>query len=175
MPLSTINFTNQIVELHQEAKRLTEAIKANEAALISTLVRIDELKVFRSYGYPSLYKYLTLSLGFSEHKAYSLILVTRAVERVPKLGRALSLGEITVSKARRIAPVIDNENVADWVNKSRLNSHRQLEKVVANESPEMAMEPESYRYISQNQVEVKIVLKAEEFLALKIICPGPSG
>ncbi len=154
------------IALHENAKRVSLDIRKREVELLTIIEKIDRLKVYRAYKYPSLFKYLTLSLGFSESRAYDFTCVARAFSKFSKLRESLNNEKISISKARRIIPVLDENNQDQWLLKAHLNTHRNLEKLVASENPETEFK-ESVRMISENQLEVKLIMSQAEFKKFK--------
>ena len=54
---------------------------------------------------------------------------------MPQIKTAILQGEITLSQARRIAPVITKENQEEWIEKARSLTQRELEKEVSAINP----------------------------------------
>jgi len=158
--------TKFLVSLHEKGMKSVKGYRAHEIELIEVLKQIDEFKVYRSYKYPNLQRYVVLCWGFPEDKAYELITVSRACQRFLKLNNAISCGQISVSKARRIVPILNESNQEEWLKKAHLNSHRELERLIASKNPETEFR-ESARYVSENQVEVKITMTKEDYEEFK--------
>ncbi len=151
-----------IVELHEKSRSISQEIAQKEVDLILVLQQVIKHEVYRAYKYPNLFKYLTLSHGMPEWRAYEISVVTKASMKFNKLEAALLCGKISVSKARRIAPVIDEKNIDGWMKKARLNSHRSLEKLGAGENPEVSLY-ECAKYVSDKQIELKIVISEKDY------------
>ncbi len=151
-----------IIKLHEKSKSISQEIAKKEVDLILILKDVIKYEVYRAYKYPNLFKYLTLSHGMPEWRAYEISTVTKAAMKFGKLEKALLCGKISVSKARRIAPVLDENNIDVWMKKARLNSHRDLEKLVAGLNPEVSLY-ESARYVSENQIELKLVISEKDY------------
>jgi hypothetical protein len=58
--------------------------------------------------------------------------VSRKVKKIPALQTAIQNGELSVSKARKITPVIAQGNQEEWVLKAQTLSYRKLEKPGTN-------------------------------------------
>jgi hypothetical protein len=83
---------------------------------------------------------------------------------------ALKSGKLSVAKARRIAPVINHSNVDEWVDKARINTHRNLEKLVAANNADLELGVgmgESARYLTEKTVEVRLTMTEAEYLEFK--------
>src|SRR5690242_3914981 len=82
--------------IHVRAVRAAESFRSNQMELICALQLVDEHKVYRRAGCPSLYKYALMILRLSEHQAYEFITVARAARHYDKLQTALEKGHLTV-------------------------------------------------------------------------------
>ena len=122
--------------IHQEAVGLAGQYKRCQSRLIEILQKADAYKVFRALEYNSLFDYAVRGLGLSEGCACNLIQVSRKAKEVPELKRAIDSGELTVSKARRLAPVITPHNQASWIELAQQLPQRELERKVAEVRPE---------------------------------------
>jgi hypothetical protein len=63
--------------------------------------------------------------------------------------------EITISNARMIAPVLNQENQERWLSSAAELSKRELEKEIAREFPERQVQ-ERIRYVSEERLELKL-------------------
>jgi len=120
---------------HQELDRLAvtyskEYLKL-EAKLLDVLQKMDDRKCFKQLGYPSLFAYATNRLKFSDGQAYNFINVARKAKEVPELKLAVEKGVLSVSKARKIVPVIQRTNASEWIEKAAMLPQRVIEKQVA--------------------------------------------
>ena len=70
--------------------------------------------------------------------------------------------EITVSKARRICPVLDESNQEQWLELAERSTNRQIEREVARVAPRTAI-PESARFLTDTLLELKIPVSSEIF------------
>lgn len=150
--------------LHEQAKQLARTYLDTERDLIEVLSKIDDHKVYLSLGFSSLFSY-TLSLGLSESQAYTLIAVTRKCRKVPELKLAIEQGQVTVSKARRIAPVIESANAEVWISKAAAMTCHKLEREVASAKPDLKI-PERLVPIGPNRS--KLSLAIHESLEMKL-------
>lgn len=152
--------------LHREAVAIAGRYKTLEADLLDVLIRVECHAVYLAKGHPSLFQYVVVELGLSESVAYNLITVARKAREVPSLKAEIECGAITLSNARKIAPVLTPENQALWIEKAKTLSNRQLEKEIAKVRPEAAT-PERARYVSENRMKLEIGLSESEMLRLR--------
>src|SRR5687768_6319241 len=98
--------------LHERALEISGHYRRAEAELVDVLQQIEQHRVFLSLGHASLFQYAVQELGLSESVVYNLISVSRKAREVPELKRELQAGTITLSNARKITPLLTNENKA---------------------------------------------------------------
>jgi hypothetical protein len=153
-------------DLHQKALDAVARLKVSEVHLIAVLQEVDAHRVYRCLGFSSLYRYCTEALGLSEAQAYNYIAVARKAVEVPALKAAVESGEITISKARRITSVINEENQEKWLCLAQDLTQRQLEKEVATAHPLQAA-PESTRFINDSVLEMRVNVNEATFLMLE--------
>lgn len=141
--------------LHQKAIDLSKSFQRTEFELIDILQRISEARVFLALGYSSLYSYAYECLGLSEANAYTFTAVAKKSNQIPELKAEIKIGNLSVSKAKRLIPVITPENKAEWISKAIVLPKAALEKAVALASPE-AEKRESLRPISNDRFSLKL-------------------
>ena len=123
-------------ELHDRAISTAKEYRRQEVALISIFQEIEESRVYLHFEMPSLFAYATKLLGLSEATTCMLAAVMRASKKVPELKAAIEEGKITLSSARRIAPVLNNQNKAVWLGKAAKLPIRKLEIELATQFPD---------------------------------------
>lgn len=124
--------------LHLQALEISGRYRQCEAELIEILARIESAKVFLEMGYLSLFAYAVDALRLSEAQASNFINVMRKSREVPELKAAIVAGELTVSKARKIVPVLTRENQETWIRRALVLPKARLEQEVAKVAPEVA-------------------------------------
>jgi hypothetical protein len=117
-------------------------------------------------GHPSLFAYVVGELGLSESVALNLITVARKSREVPELKARIAQGAITLSNARKIAPVLSAANQDEWLTKAATLSNRQLEKEVVKIRPEIAT-PERATYVSASRLKLELGLPEAEMIKLR--------
>jgi 5-methylcytosine-specific restriction endonuclease McrA len=121
--------------IHQQALDCAKNFKRAEGALLEIILKVDDRKVFRELGYPSLFAYVVGALKLTEAQAYQFIGVARKSREVPELKEAIHQGSLNVSTARRIVSVITPENQKSWIDKATSLPQKKLEMEVAKENP----------------------------------------
>jgi hypothetical protein len=144
-------------ELDRRARAAARRYLGAEAELLGILQELDQAKGFRDFGHPSLMAYAVRELGLSEAVALNLINVARKAIHVPELKTAIETGGLSVPVARKIVPVVTSENQAEWIEKAKRLTTRELEREVARVRPELAT-PERIKYVSESRAAVSLGL-----------------
>ena len=160
---NSLKITEQI---HERALEVSARYKRAEADLIEILQQVEQHRVFVERGYSSLFQYVVKELGLSESVTYNLISVARKAREVPELKAELQKGTITLSNARKIAPVLTMENRAEWLQKASDLSQRQLEKEIVRVRPQTAT-PERATYVTPTRVSLNLGLSEKSMLELR--------
>lgn len=158
--------TKEFREIDQQVRQAVKKLKIAESEVIHALQKVDQSRSYRWAGYNSLFQYCVQSLGLTENQAYNFIAVARKANECPQLQSAIDAGEITVSKARKITPVIEKGNQELWLNHARQLSTRELERQVACHNPK-AQKPESLRFINDHELELNVTLNEDIVKKLK--------
>ena len=109
-----------------------------EVDLLAAINEVDVNRVYELFRLTSTYSYCTQRLGLSEGAAYYFITVARKTREVPELALAIEQGELTVSKAARVASVLTPENQEELIAKAATLTKNEIEKEVAKIAPEKA-------------------------------------
>jgi hypothetical protein len=125
--------TSKQRQLHSEMLALARRHRELEHKIIEGLRAVDQEKLFRSLGLPSLFSYVR-ALGFTDSVSYAFIAVMRKSALVPELAAALRTGEITVAKASRITAALTTENAAELLEFAKNHSTREVEQKIAEDS-----------------------------------------
>lgn len=147
--------------LHHKALRCVENCKRSDSELIDVLQEIDKEKAYLELGYSSLFTYASKGLKLSESDSYRYMKVARKSVEVPELKKAIVDGTLNVSQASRIAPVINNENSAIWINKAENLLQKDLEREVVKENPKAAPKKEKLKPISGTRSELRLSISSE--------------
>jgi len=121
----------QANSLHEKALVLSREHRRVESQLISLLMEIDRLQLYRLLGCASLFTYVVSMLGFSEGAAYQLITVTRKAKDIAILKTALEEQRLSVAKASRIASVLSVDNASELIDFASRHSSRETDLEVA--------------------------------------------
>lgn len=161
--------------LHQSAMQLAKQYLQCERELLRVLQDIDDKRLFIDWGYSSLFDYCRQALKLSESQSYNFVAVSRRCLEVPALQQAIQSEQINLSRAKRILPVIDVGNAAQWIEKAATMDQRQLEREVAAENPVVAERPSlkpssATRFILHTGISEEIQADVEK--AMEILSRG---
>src|SRR5262249_34194760 len=99
-------------EWQEVDRRLREYARhrsALDAAETFDLVRAEQLKIYVSFGFVSLYEYLERVLGYKPHTARERMRVARALAALPETTAALARGALSYSAVRELTRVATAE------------------------------------------------------------------
>src|SRR6185295_17747446 len=99
------------------------------------LVRAEQLKIYVSFGFVTLYEYLERVLGYKPHAARERMRVARALAVLPKTTAALARGALTYSAVRELTRVATAETETTWLAAAEGMVANQIERLVANHRP----------------------------------------
>jgi hypothetical protein len=151
--------------LHKKALGLAESILANEAQLLEVLVEMHRKKEILALGYAGLFEYVHVGLKLSRARAYYFWKVAEKACEVPLLRKAVAEGRLSISQARRIAPVVTTQNAAHWIAQAEELKQVDLEIAVAKENPRAAIR-ETVRPLAENLFEFRCMVSSEFTKAL---------
>jgi len=117
--------------LHEKALILSREHRRVESQLVSLLMEIDRLQLYRLLGCASLFTYVVSMLGFTEGAAYQLITVARKAKDIAPLKAALEEQRLTVAKASRIVSVLSVDNASELIDFASRHTSRETDLEVA--------------------------------------------
>lgn len=156
-------------ELHAKAVGLAKNYLYTEGQLLTVLMEMQRRRAFVELNYANIFDYCERALNLSRAQAYYFKTVAEKSVAVPELKEAIDQGELTLSEARRIAPVITPENSTEWIHKAKDFSQVQLEKAVTEVNPRKHLK-DRVRPVAKEISELRVSIdpKTEENLgALK--------
>ena len=148
--------------LHGEVLREIEAFHKSEARILDLLQKIDSERLYLELAYPSLFKYAVGYLKLTEAQAYAFMTVARKAREIPQLKTEIDNGNLSVSKARRIVPVIETSNQNEWIDRAKTLSKSELERQVAQISPHAFKKREVIRALSASDSSVRFQISEEK-------------
>ncbi len=104
--------------------------------LLKDVIQADRKRVYLKEGYSSLFSFMTRYYELSEAVTSDFIRVGRLAQKIPEVATAVEKQKVSISKLRKVAPVMTRENALEWIQKAKTQSARELEKQVAELRPE---------------------------------------
>ncbi len=147
----------QIEKVHEHALFASREYKKAEHVLFEAVCEVDRYQVHAYFECSSLFEYCIKYLNISEAMACNMIAVARKSKQVPELKAAVMAGEVSVSTARKITPVINKDNSFEWIAKASTFTKAKLEKAVATERPQELVHDRA-KYVSAERLEIKFGL-----------------
>ncbi len=145
--------------LHESAKRLAREYLVTEGELLKVLVEMLKNGSVLVLGYKNTFDYVQRGLKLSEAQSYYFSKVAQKSIEVPQLQHAITSGELSLSQARRIVPVVTPQNVSQWVEKAASLPQRALEFEVKKHHPEPEVR-ERIRPVADQRLELKCGISA---------------
>ena len=125
----------QIRQWHEEGVELAYVWKRCEHRMVELLGFLYQCKGYYLYECASLREYAIQKWKLPENAAKDLVTVAIKALEIPEMLEALKAEKATVSKLRKVCPVINEEEKVDWLLLVEKASARDIEKVVAIERP----------------------------------------
>jgi hypothetical protein len=152
--------------LHERAVIAAGNYLTSESDLIEILRDMDKCRGYLELRHKSLFRYAVDALKLSRDVAYTFCNIAEKAHDVPKLYELIRNGNLTVSNARRIVPILTIQNQEKWLGNAVALSNSQLEKALATEFPKLAVN-EQASYISSKRLKLKLGISEELYLKLK--------
>ena len=154
------NQKRTFLELHNEAMSAAQDLKMHYLNLFEILLAVEADQIYQQFEVTSLYMYCTELLELSPSISNDFINVVRKSLEIPELAAAVRSRKLTISKARKICPVITTTDHKQWIELAETCSTRTVEKVVAQANPRSAIH-EALKYISEEVLEFKLAVSEE--------------
>jgi len=109
--------------------------RATTATLLAHIAEVDDRKLFRPAGYPSMHAYCVDELHLSEDAAKKRIQAARASRQFPMLFTALAEGRLHLGALCMLAPHLTSDNAAMLVEAATHKSKCEIEEWLAHRYP----------------------------------------
>ena len=111
--------------------RLVARDRATTATLLAHIAEVDERKLYRPAGYPSMYAYCVEKLRLSEDAAYKRIQAARAGRRFPEVFTALAQGKLHLAAICLLAPHLTPESARGLIEVATHKGKSEIEELLA--------------------------------------------
>src|SRR6266404_1827990 len=154
--------SNEDLALHNLAISQAKRYLRDESDLLNTVMEVDRTRLFLKFDLKSTFAYCQKYLGLSDAVIYNFITVGRKSREIPALKLAVEEQGLTVATARKIVPILNVENQAEWIEKAKTLPKRMLEREVVESAPASAKAQERVTPKKDGLFEVKLYLTKEE-------------
>ncbi len=143
--------------LDAKVKQLAKTLLHTEGLVLTTLMEMSRARVFAELNYSGVFDYCLRALGMSKEQSYYFKKVAEVSVQVPELKTAIVHGELSLSSARRIAPILNAANQAEWIGKAKELKQSELEKAVSEVNPQ-AHPRERIKPVAKNLSKLRVVI-----------------
>ncbi len=150
---------SKAVLIHEKAMATVNDIKNKYLEFFEVLIEVESELIYLQFEVPSLYRYCVDLLELSPQITKDFIVVVRKALEVPALAAALRSKRVTISKARKICPVLTAKGYEEWIDLAANCSTRIIEKCVAQAKPQEAVW-ETLTYASEERLEFKLGVRS---------------
>lgn len=156
----------QVKAVHERCVENARRFKESQKDLILDLKEMDQLKGYLDFGCKDLKEYARIELGLSKDVAWTLVTLAKASKIIPAFNDKIQEDKIDITHARMIAPILNPENQAFWLEQAESLSKRDLEQSIKTVFPEKAVK-ETTRFVAEKRLELKLGVSPELLEKLK--------
>lgn len=131
MDLKTLDDEQLTLRLEDAVRRERSSL----AAVLEHLMEFDSRRLYAKLGYPSLFSYCTLQLGYAENAAYRRVYASRLAQKFPGLLGLLEGGKLHLEAVALVGPLLTEGNHKDIFSRVGGMSKREVERFVAGLAP----------------------------------------
>jgi len=147
--------------LHESALKAAGRFHSAQFELLELVEEVDQRRIFVKLGQRSTFAYCVNALNLSEDMTCNLTAVARKSRRIKELKQAVQDG-LSIAKARKIAPYINEENKTHWIALAKTLSFAQLEREIVKEHPGQEVR-EQVRPVSENRQKLTLGLNNDDY------------
>ncbi len=176
--ISLKHYTNE--ELLAELQILVSQERTLSVRILLFLKEIELRKLYLARGYSSLFVFCVKELKYSEAMAYHRTGALKMIEEIPEAKQAVETGELSIAtlslvqsacnaKKRKTKVGVGLEEKKKLLDEVVGKSKKQTEKILAKHFPEIreVLKPERVRPVGEDQVEVRLNMRADLVEKLK--------
>ena len=163
-PKSAIDLNREFAELVKDERKLTRTI-------LELISQFDRQKFYAELGYTSVMTWLIEEHGYSKSAAYRRMQAARLLRAVPAAKASLEQGKVNITTLSALQTAIRREEMRtrqpvaaarkqDLVQRIEYKPSDQAGRVIANEFPELKLEP-----IEIEEERAPVELKTSVFLS----------
>jgi hypothetical protein len=109
--------------------------RVTTAELLALIAEVDRRGLFRSEGYPSMFRYCVGRLGMSEDMAYKRIQAARKAREIPAIFSAIADGRLHLTAVVLLRPYLTPNNGVELLAAASGKSKAEVELLIADRFP----------------------------------------
>ena len=122
-------------QLFEGLRRLHAREGRSLVAILAHLGELDDRMAVLEKAFPSLFRYCTMELGYSEAEALLRIRTARAARRFPSILTMIEKRQIHVTAVAKLYPYLDSKNYRGLLAKASRRSLEELDRLIAEIAP----------------------------------------
>ena len=126
-------------EFHHQFELIASIEHASTLKMLHFLNDLERRKSYLDLGYSSVFDYCVRKVGYSRSAAGRRIQAARCAWRYPEVFGMLRMRELSFGIAALIEPILTDDNKASILERVRGASHREVERVVSEYRPPVAL------------------------------------
>ena len=147
-----------------DTKKLVISEREVTSRVLHHLKEIDHRKLYSEHKYSSLFDFCVRELGYSEASAYRRIVAARLLAEIPEIDVKIESGLLTLSNISQMNQFFKDSSTSEKrgiLKKIEGLSKRECEKKLFQLSGKEDLPKDTQRRVSQDKVQVAIVLSDE--------------
>jgi len=133
-----LSYSHSHLADHVLLRTLTAVVtqdRVTTAELLALIAEVDRRGLFRSEGYPSMFRYCVGRLGMSEDMAYKRIQAARKAREIPAIFSAIADGRLHLTAVVLLRPYLTPTNGAELLAEASGKSKAEVELLIAGRFP----------------------------------------
>jgi 5-methylcytosine-specific restriction endonuclease McrA len=126
-------------DFHYQFELVTSIEHSSTMKVLHLINDLDRRKSYLDLGYSSVLDYCVRKIGYSRSAAGRRIQAARCRRRYPEVFEMLRSGELKFGIAALIEPILTDENKDEILGRVRGTSHRDVERILSEYRPPMAL------------------------------------
>lgn len=142
-------------KLYELCQKYGAAARFWRQKFIGLLPEVNKRRLYEKKGFSSVFEFAFKLAGVSEEQVSRVLNLERKIEKMPELHRALTSGEVSLNKLRRIVPIVTEENQAMLLEQVKVLPQKAVETLVKDEKMfcDAGRAPKSYDQMGMLQLQ----------------------
>ena len=110
LEIHLVPLTREEQIVHDRAMSRASGYHVSESQMLQSIEEVDRLRLWEKFGETSTHGYCRKYLKLSTDVAGNFITVARTSRKIPEVAKAIEDGDLSVSVARKLAPILTPKN-----------------------------------------------------------------